>query len=66
MLRYRSHLKRHEVYDLDIDRGERHDVAAAHPDIVRELKSDYTDWFKGITKPLAWDEEAWKLLSPAS
>ncbi len=64
MLRYWSHLKRYEVYDLETDRGERHDLASAHPEIVRELKADYAAWFKGIRKPLAWDEESWRLLAP--
>ena len=57
MLRYWSHLKRHELYDLENDRGERHDVAAQHPDVVRDLKADYAQWFKGIKKPMAWEEQ---------
>jgi len=40
LLRYWSHLNRFELYDLDVDRGERHDIAASHPDIVREMKAD--------------------------
>jgi uncharacterized sulfatase len=55
MLRYWSHLKRYELYDLDADRGERRDISAAHPETVRELKAEYAAWFKGIVKPLGWD-----------
>jgi hypothetical protein len=33
---------------------------------VRELKADYAAWFPGIRKPLAWDEEAWRLLTPTA
>jgi uncharacterized sulfatase len=64
MLRYWSHIQRHELYDLETDRGERHDVAAAHPQTVRELKFDYAQWFKGTIKPMAWGEESWKVLAP--
>ena len=65
LLRYWSHLKRFELYDLDVDRGERHDVLAAHPDTVKELKAEYAAWFKGLHKPLGWDEASWKALAPA-
>jgi uncharacterized sulfatase len=64
MLRYWSHIQRHELYDLDADRGERHDVAAQNPRIVREVKADYAQWFKQTRKPMAWTEEAWKTLAP--
>jgi hypothetical protein len=45
MPRYWSHLQRHELYDL-----------AQHPQVVRELKADYAQWFKLTKKPMAWDE----------
>jgi arylsulfatase A-like enzyme len=64
MLRYWSHLERHELYDLENDRGERVDVLSKHPQIVRELKADYAQWFKGTKKPMAWEEQYWKLLAP--
>ena len=64
MLRYWSHLKRHELYDLEQDRGERHDVAAAHAEIVRAMRADYAQWYRGTQKPMAWGEESWKTLAP--
>src|SRR5437899_8416777 len=33
-------LFRSELYDLENDRGERNDVAAKHPQVVRELKAE--------------------------
>jgi uncharacterized sulfatase len=64
MLRYWSHLGRHELYDLERDRGERHDVAAQHPEIVRPMKADYAQWYRGTKTPMDWGEENWKALAP--
>jgi uncharacterized sulfatase len=64
MLRYWSHLKRHELYDLEQDRGERHDVAAQHEGIVSAMKEDYAQWYRGTRRPMAWGEENWKMLAP--
>jgi len=33
-----------ELYDLETDRGETTDVAAQHPEVVRELSFDYIQW----------------------
>lgn len=35
---------KYELYDLETDRGENNDLAAAHPDIVNRLKAAYRDW----------------------
>jgi uncharacterized sulfatase len=64
MLRYWSHLRRCELYDLAADKGERHDAIAGHPEIVRELQHDYARWFQDVKKPLAWDEADWRTLAP--
>lgn len=32
------------LYNLEEDPGEKHNLFSAHPDIVRELKSAYSDW----------------------
>ncbi len=64
LLRYWSNLDRHELYDVETDRGERHDKLAEHANIARELKSDYAEWFKGTQKPMAWGEDAWRKLAP--
>jgi uncharacterized sulfatase len=64
MLRYWSNLGRHELYDLELDRGERHDVLAQHAEIVRPMKSDYAQWYRGTRTPMGWGEENWKALAP--
>jgi arylsulfatase len=33
-----------ELFDMDADRIESHDLAAAHPEIVRDLKAKYDGW----------------------
>jgi arylsulfatase/arylsulfatase A len=44
---------RFELFDVENDPYEQHDVAAQHPDIVAKLKSEYEAWFKdvGSTRP---------------
>jgi uncharacterized sulfatase len=66
LLRYWSHLQRHELYDLETDRGQRHDVAAQNPKIAVDVKAAYAQWFRGTKKPMAWSEEAWKVLAPTA
>jgi arylsulfatase A-like enzyme len=34
-----------ELYDMEADRGEKNNVAAAHPDIVAKMKADYDAWW---------------------
>lgn len=36
----------YELYDIDADRAENHDVAAKHPDVVERLKKEYAQWAK--------------------
>jgi arylsulfatase len=33
-----------ELYDLDADRAEGHDLADAQPEVVRDLSADYDRW----------------------
>ena len=33
-----------ELYDLDLDRTEMHDLAAQHPDLMREMSTQYAAW----------------------
>ncbi|HEY2415993.1 MAG TPA: arylsulfatase [Pirellulaceae bacterium] len=42
-----------ELFDMQSDPYELHDVASEHPDIVAKLKSEYEAWFKdvGSTRP---------------
>lgn len=35
---------RFELYDIEKDRGENHDLAARYPDIVERLKRSYNEW----------------------
>jgi arylsulfatase A-like enzyme len=37
-----------ELYDLDADPGEAHDVAALHPSIVDGLRTRYVEWFEEV------------------
>ncbi len=39
------------LFDLVADRGERHNLAYEHPDIVRDLKQALSDWEKGLPPP---------------
>jgi len=64
MLRYWSHVDRHELYDLEIDRGERNEIAARHTDTVQALKSAYARWYRGTKPPMDWDQQYWKVLAP--
>jgi arylsulfatase len=44
-----------ELYDLETDRAEGHNVAAAHPDIVHRLGTAYATWATRVGA-LPWDE----------
>jgi arylsulfatase len=35
-----------ELYDMEIDRTEMHDLAAQHPDRVRDMTEQYHAWAK--------------------
>jgi len=41
-----------ELYDIEHDPGEEHDIAREHPDIVFEMRKRYEDWFWDVTKGL--------------
>ena len=45
-----------ELYDLDTDPGQRHDIAAAHPDIVADLRAAYDDWWELVSAQFDRDE----------
>ncbi|MFO0930774.1 MAG: arylsulfatase [Gemmataceae bacterium] len=38
-----------QLYDLPADPGQRRDVAADHPDVVRHLRGDYEQWYASIS-----------------
>ncbi len=44
-----------ELYDMTTDRAETRDLAAQHPDLVRELVSQWHDWAKRVGV-VPWDD----------
>ncbi|MFI5460871.1 MAG: arylsulfatase [Isosphaerales bacterium] len=38
-----------ELYDMEHDPLELHDVAGLHPDVVARMHANYQDWFKDVT-----------------
>jgi arylsulfatase A-like enzyme len=47
-------VKREELYDVDADRAQKADVAAANPAVVKELRDFYETWWNGV-EPLLDD-----------
>jgi arylsulfatase A-like enzyme len=41
-----------ELYDIEHDPHEEHNIASEHPDIVFEMRRKYEDWFSDVTKGL--------------
>src|SRR4029453_3049416 len=39
-----------ELYDMARDAFEMHDIAAAKPEVVARMKSEYEKWFKDVTR----------------
>ncbi len=37
-----------ELYDIQADPGQQHDVAKEHPETVRQLRDDYEAWWKSL------------------
>jgi arylsulfatase A-like enzyme len=46
-----------QLFDLSKDIGEQTDIVAKHPDVVAQLKSEFTDWSKELHEPL-WPQNA--------
>jgi len=42
--------KRWQLYDMENDPGQEHDIAAAHPEIVKDLDARYEAWFADIAR----------------
>ena len=47
-----------ELYELQTDPGEEKDVAAEHPQVVKELREKYERWFDDVTKERPFAPEA--------
>jgi len=43
-----------ELYDVGNDRAQEHDVAAKYPDVVRQLRDHYEQWWAGV-EPRLYD-----------
>jgi hypothetical protein len=39
-----------ELYDMDVDPGQRQDVAARHPEVVAELRAGYEAWWNKVSE----------------
>ena len=50
-----EHGKAWELYDLDADRIELHDVVRQHPEVATDLRDRYARWAKRVGV-VAWDE----------
>ncbi len=44
-----------ELYDISKDPGQEKDIAKEHPDVVKELREDYEDWWDTVSE--RFDEE---------
>ena len=49
-----------QLYNLANDIGERHDLAAVHPEKVKELADDWLRWSRQMAKPLWGTGRRWK------
>jgi len=39
-----------ELYDINADREQRHDVAGEHPDVVEALREEYEKWWEIVSE----------------
>jgi len=44
-----------ELYDMDVDPGQRTDVAASHPEVVAELRDEYEKWWEIVSEQFEED-----------
>lgn len=44
-----------ELFDLDVDPGEKTNVAAAHPDKVQALRAEFLRWYGDVTKGVTFE-----------
>ena len=44
-----------ELYDIPADPSEKHDIAAAHPEIVAEMRKGVEDWFRDVCATRGFD-----------
>ena len=53
---------KYELYDLTTDLSEKHDIAAAHPEIVARMKRELEQWLKSVMRSNQGEDyrHAWK------
>ena len=39
-----------ELYDIQVDPGQKNEIAAEHPDVVQKLRSDYDSWWNKVSR----------------
>jgi arylsulfatase A-like enzyme len=44
-----------ELYDLENDPGEEHDIAAVQPALVERMHADYLEWFRNVSSTRGFD-----------
>lgn len=59
---YRMHDAKLELYNLKEDISERNDVAAEHPDIVKELATELGDKLRGWEAPMPFVKATGKVV----
>jgi arylsulfatase A-like enzyme len=57
--RWKAHLGRGELYDLEADIGERRDVRSEHPDVYERLHAGWRVLNEGQTEPTRWWWSQW-------
>ncbi|MGH9839435.1 MAG: arylsulfatase [Blastocatellia bacterium] len=60
----KENLKRWALYDLQADPGEKTDVAAGHPDIVKMLDAEYDKWWAEVMPYLENEDAAQPAVNP--
>ncbi len=49
-----------ELYNLELDPGEKVDRAVGNPEMVRQLGEAYRAWIRQMPRPLRWGERKWR------
>ena len=44
-----------QLFAINTDRSEKHNIAAAHPDVVKRLRAEYVRWFNEVTEGLVFE-----------
>lgn len=53
------------LIDITNDVAERHDLAGAHPDVVKRMRRDFDAWISRQSPPQNYSKEQWARLLPA-